>query len=353
MIIIIYFILGVICFIVFSLIISYLLSCKPYQGPVTSNFNGQRFINPSSRHAKGLKGVLEYGTKRQPDKWPAKIKKNAFTFKNIDLTDEKTIRYTFVNHSTFLIQFKGYNILTDPVWSKRCSPFQFMGPARQRPPGIDFKDLPKIDLVLLSHNHYDHMDKNSLIRLRKEHNPQFIVPLGVGSKMKQWNCNQVKEMDWWQTVQLGEFQLSSTPANHFSSRGTFDRDKTLWCGYLLKTKGTCIYFAGDTGYSDVFKEIGDFAQQIDLAFLPIGAYLPEWFMSPIHVSPSQAVQIHLDINSKKSVAMHFGTFKLADDNPIRAKKELRASLVANNLTEDNFQIPNEGESYMLEELAKA
>ena len=324
--------------------ISYLLSTKAYKGPISSHFDGKRFKNPSRVQAKGFKDVSKYARTRTQDKWTY----NYETYVRetpLPKPPKESVQYTFVNHSTFLIQHMGTNILTDPIWSKRCSPFQWAGPARQRPPGIKFEDLPKIDIVLISHNHYDHLDKNTIRRLCKKWNPTFIVPLGVGQIVRKYKGNKIIELDWWQSSRIENLVIKALPANHFSSRGTFDRNTSLWAGFSIQSISKKIYYVGDTGYSDIFKTIGEREGPFDLAFIPIGAYLPRWFMSPIHISPEEAVKVHRDIRSKKSVAMHFGTFKLADDNPERSQKELAEAMSANNIDAQEFQVPEEGFFY--------
>jgi len=332
--------------------IGYLLSCKPYTGEVSAHFNGKKFINPSQRPANGFKEVSAYGRTRKPDKWQ-KVLDPGYETRVIPIAENGQTSYTFINHSTFLIQTAGINILTDPIWSERCSPFQFAGPRRMRPPGVAFDNLPKIDLVLLSHNHYDHLDKNTIKRLIKKHDPSFIVPLGLIPLIRRYGTDKVVELDWWTETDFSNLKITATPANHFSSRGLFDRDKTLWCGYTIKSPELNIYYVGDTGYSSVFKEIGKRLGPFDLSFIPIGAYLPKWFMSPIHISPDQAVLVHKDAQSKKSVAMHFGTFPLADDNPQRSKAELRSYLEEAELTEEVFAIPEEGSTYEIESVNRS
>lgn len=336
-------ILAVTLFILLVILIGYLLSCKPYKGPISDHFDGKKFINPSRRPANGLKEVGEYGRKRKPDRWTI-VRDPEYKTRTVPAPQRGKVQYTFINHSTFIIHIDGLNILTDPIWSERCSPFQFAGPRRMRPPGIAFENLPKIDLVILSHNHYDHMDKNTLKKIQQKHNPSYIVPLGLSPLMKKWGCKKVEELDWWQETTFQNLKIKATPANHFSSRGIFDRDKTLWSGYILESTASKIYYTGDTGYSDIFKEIGATEGPFDLSFIPIGAYKPEWFMSPIHISPDEAIQVHHDVRSRQSVAMHFGTFPLADDNPERSTSRLRVLLEEDH---SQFSIPKEGETYVL------
>ncbi len=337
----------ILLFILLVVVIGYLLSCKPYKGPKTEHFDGKKFINPSRRPANGLKEVGEYGRTRNPDKWRF-VADAEHENRNVPSPKEDRIQYTFINHSTFLIHIAGLNILTDPIWSERCSPFQWAGPKRMRPPGIAFENLPHIDLVLLSHNHYDHLDKNTIKRLVKKYNPTFIAPLGLSHLLHKYGCKEVHELDWWKETNYKQLKIKATPANHFSSRGIFDRDKTLWAGYIISTDKEKIYYAGDTGYSEVFKTIGQKEGPFDLSFIPIGAYLPKWFMSPIHISPDQSVLVHQDVKSKRSVAMHFGTFPLADDNPERSKQELSQHKEEAGLSDSEFMVPMEGQTYLLD-----
>ena len=191
------------------------------------------------------------------------------------------------------------------------------------------------------------MDKQTIIRLAKRDNPIFIVPLGNKVTVEKWVCSKVLELDWQQETTVEQLTFTALPANHFSSRGTRDRNTSLWCGYLIASDSHKINFVGDTGYSHIFKEIGKNYGPFDLCLIPIGAYLPRWFMSPIHVAPEESVQLHYDLQSRKSVAMHFGTFKLADDNPARSKRELLAAREEANLIESEFHIPKEGETYLI------
>lgn len=294
-------------------VVGALLSAPTYNGPVSDHFNGKQFINPTGVKAKGLLDVLKWMRERKQGKWIRKVgvKIGPRPLPRYD----GGVRITFVNHSTFLIQVDGVNIITDPVWSERVSPFTFMGPKRMRPPGLNFDDLPRIDLVLLSHNHYDHLDITTLQKIHDKYNPQYIVPLGVSEYLQRKNITAVRELDWWQTMAFGTgFTIEAVPAQHFSGRGTLDRDRTLWCGYAIHGKHGNVYFAGDTGYNpETFKEIGKRTKPT-VAIIPIGAYKPEWFMSPIHCSPDEAVQIFKDLGSPQSIASHFGTFPLADDS---------------------------------------
>jgi len=325
-------------------VVGYGISGPKYSGAVTDHFDGKKFINPGHIQAKGLKDVLKWSFDRKRGQWK-EINTAAPSDRPVPRVNEG-VRITFVNHSTFLIQTDGLNILTDPVWSKRVSPFSFAGPRRMRPPGLPFEELPQIDVVLLSHNHYDHLDIETMKKIFRIHRPRIITPLGVQAYLEDNQINGTRDMDWWDEYALNDnLTVTATPAQHFSGRGTFDRDATLWCGYLIKRKGGNIYFAGDTGYNDqTFKEIGVRGAPIHLALVPIGAYKPNWFMSPIHCSPEEAVQIHIDLNSRQSIASHFGTFPLADEGEEEPVNDLVMARARYGIASDDFIALSEGEA---------
>lgn len=223
---------------------------------------------------------------------------------------------TWVNHSTYLIQVQGSHFLTDPIWAKRCSPLPFIGPKRHHPPGLPFTDLPPIDCVLISHDHYDHLDRATVEKLRRAFpNILWIVPRGLFTWFVQQNISRVMELDWWEEIEINSsFRITSVPAQHFSGR--FRMNKTLWCGYVVEALsiGKRFYFAGDTGYNTQdFKQIGAKWKFFDLALIPIGTYCPRKFMSAVHVDPREAVKIHQEIGSKLSLGMHWKTFSLSDE----------------------------------------
>jgi L-ascorbate metabolism protein UlaG (beta-lactamase superfamily) len=323
------------------------LSGPQYKGPVSDHFDGKKFKNPTGIPAKGLADVFKWMMTRQRKKWTEKTgllpgKRPLDHFND-------GIRITFVNHSTFLIQVDGLNILTDPVWSRRVSPYTWAGPKRTRPPGIRMDDLPRIDLILLSHNHYDHLDMRTLQILNGGHHPQFITPLGVGALLETNFIRGSTDLDWWQEKSVSnKLVVSCVPAQHFSGRGMSDRDATLWCGYVLQTTFGNIYFAGDTGYNDkTFVEIGTRFERMKVSLIPIGAYKPQWFMGPIHVSPEQAVTIHQEVRSEKSIGCHFGTFPLADEGPDDPVEDLAHSLTRQSIPRDQFITLTEGESIVI------
>ena len=323
------------------------LSGPRYRGPVSDHFDGSRFINPGNTKAKGGMEVFKWMMSRKPGPW-RESKQESFGKHPLGRF-EGGIRVTFINHATFLIQVDGVNILTDPVWSKRVSPFKWLGPKRMSSPGIRFGDLPRIHLVLLTHNHYDHLDIETMRMVLGAHHPEIIVPLGLKKFLVQNYIKGSVEVDWWQETSANDLIIQSLPAQHFSGRGLLDRDATLWCGYAIKTSRGNIYFAGDTGYNDItFREIGARSGPFKLSMLPIGAYKPEWFMSPIHVSPEEAVRIHLDVHSQSSVAMHFGTFPLADDGEREPVIDLHEALKKFKVSKEAFIVLKPGEVRVFE-----
>jgi len=325
------------------LIIGFILSAPVHQGDITDHFDGKKFINPGKIQAKGIGDVFQWMMQRKQGPWIEK-KESVYGDKP-EVTIHSGVKVTFVNHSTFLIQVAGINILTDPVWSERTSPFSFAGPKRMKQPGIRLEDLPKIDYIILSHNHYDHLDINTIQTIFENHKPNIITPLGVKAFLDSNRIDTAQDLDWWQELSLTDsVRIQAVPAQHFSGRGVFDRDATLWCGYVIKNHQGNIYFAGDTGYNEItFKEIGVRCAPVSVALIPIGAYKPTWFMSPIHCSPAEAVQIHLDVKAAQSIATHFGTFALADDGEVEPVNELRVAVKEARLTQDSFLVLKEGE----------
>lgn len=324
------------------------------KGPVSSgwssdHFNGKTFSNPDNVKVRGAKDIVKWSLSGDPGPWrelPEDDAEKGHPPRRFIPEDEVVI--TFVNHSTFLIQAGGINILTDPIWSERASPFQWIGPRRMRPPGIRFEDLPEIDLVLVSHNHYDHLDILTVRRLHETFSPVFVTPLGVSRILEENGITEFVELDWWGEHPFTErIAVTGVPAQHFSGRGLSDRDKTLWCGYMIGLPQGNIYFAGDTGYNGIFKEIGRRFAPIRTALIPIGAYRPRWFMAPIHVDPEEAVLIHKDVGAERSIGMHFGTFPLADDGMYEPVDDLAKARAKYGLAEEEFRTLSEGEGLAL------
>lgn len=322
-------ILAIVIVVGLIFMLGWFASTPPYEGPVTDHFDGRRFRNKHATPHNEFRDAAKWATHRERGFWhryrdeppgpppPARV-------------DGDRLRVTFVNHTTVLIQTHGLNILTDPIWSERCGPVPWFGPRRVRPPGIRFEDLPPIDVVLLSHNHYDHCDLPSLKRLARKHTPKLIAPLGNKRFLERRSIPVFKELDWWEWTNLTpDITVTAIPARHFSGRGLFDRDRSLWSGFMVATPSGSICFAADTGYGDHFAEIRARAGAPRLALLPIGAFRPEWFMSRVHMSPEQAIEAHRQLGARTTVATHFGTFRLADD----AESEPKERIVAANVPE--------------------
>lgn len=268
--------------------------------------------------------------------------------------NEPGLALTWVGHSTFLLQLDGVNILTDPVWSRRASPFSFSGPARWVPPIPAFEALPSIDVVLLSHNHYDHLDDSTVRRIAEVHpEAKWFVPLGLARFLAKRAVQHVCELDWWSESALGTLRLSCTPAKHGSARGLGDRSRTLWCSWNVLTPAKRVHFGGDTAYHPEFGRIGHAYGPFDVALLPIGAYEPRWFMRHVHMNARESVQAyrelcapHRDVQTK-FVPMHWGTFKLTDEPMDEPPRAARAAWEEAALPDADFWLLAHGETRRL------
>ncbi|MAZ06458.1 MBL fold metallo-hydrolase [Marinobacter sp. SS8-8] len=252
----------------------------------------------------------------------------------------------WLGHASFLFQHRSLNVLTDPVLSDRASPFRLVGPRRFTPPALTVAEMPPIHLVLISHNHYDHLDEATVRQLHQRFgaNLCFCIPKGLRRWFEKRGIHNLVELDWWQSTPLaGKNEVFCLPAQHFSGRTATDTNTSLWCSWLLEMDGFRFYFGGDTGYGQVFRDIGELFAPIDLALLPIGAYDPRWFMAPVHVAPEEAVRIHQDIGARQSVAMHWGTFVLTDEPMDEPPRRLRLALERQGISELAFRVMQHGE----------
>jgi L-ascorbate metabolism protein UlaG (beta-lactamase superfamily) len=292
-------------------------------GQFPRHFDGKRFYNPGAPQALGFLDVLRWKLTTRPEPSPRFISdvKPSIPPRRIE---DNGLRATLVNHSTVLLQQRGGNILTDPIWSERASPLSWAGPRRKRKAGVAWEHLPPIDTVLISHNHYDHLDLPTLRRLADRGDSTFIVPSGLARLLRAKNIGPAHEMDWGESISLTGFTIHCVPAFHFSSRGIYDRNETLWCGYVIECQGRLVYFAGDTAFGPHFAWIREKFGSPHLALLPIGAYEPRWFMSPVHMGPDEAAKTHEILKSGISIAIHHGTFQLADEGIDTPKKQLAA-----------------------------
>lgn len=256
---------------------------------------------------------------------------------------------TWIGHATVWLRLGGLNILTDPHFSERASPFSWIGPRRRVPLPIALDDLPRIDVVVLSHNHPDSLDEATVLALRDQPGgpPRFFVPLGNRPWFEARGVTDVQALDWWDTQTFGGLRLTFVPAQHWSARSLTDRNETLWGGWVLTDARHSVYFAGDTGYSRDFAEIGTRFDGFDLALLPVGAYEPRWFMQQQHVNPDEAVRIHLDVGARQSVGIHWGTFELTDEPLDQPVGDLADALRRYEVDPARFRLLRNGETLWL------
>jgi N-acyl-phosphatidylethanolamine-hydrolysing phospholipase D len=327
----------------FALLALALAACASPSENMPAHHSPDGFRNPHNADPHGGRELLKFLWRWYTEPWTPVD----FPLRQPDpaaLRAPGAAQLTWIGHSTFLIQTAGLNVLTDPHLSQRASPLSFAGPRRLVPPALDFAGLPPIHAVLISHDHYDHLDLPSVRRLAADHAPQFFVPLGLKALLEREGIGNITELDWWQSAAGTDYTVTAVPVQHFSGRGAFDHNRSLWAGLVLEVKGRRVFFAGDTGYSPDLAEIGRRYAPLDLSLIPIGAYDPRSFMQPMHVNPEEAVQIHRDLGSRQSYAMHWGSFRLTleplDEPPAR----LRAALAAAGLPAAEFQVLAHGET---------
>jgi L-ascorbate metabolism protein UlaG (beta-lactamase superfamily) len=334
-----------------------------YTEQTSDHFNGIRYFNPDVPQV--LSSPSGQPAKRGPTwwvwnwilrtDWPEWPKQTDFLPGQppVARAPEGWLYITPVGHATFLIQLDGVNILTDPMWSERCSPVPFAGPKRYSKPGIRFEDLPSVDVVLVSHNHYDHFDIPTLEGLAKKGVPHAIVPLGNLDLMRSTGIAKVDELDWWQSVRLSSnVTITLVPAQHFSARTLWDRDRTLWGGFVISGPSGNVYYAGDTGYGPHFREIARRFSPIRVALLPIAPFRPlqagksteEYHPSVLHMGPAEAVKAHIDLGTPLSIAAHFQVFRLGVEGFNDATDLLAESLKEHHLKPDAFIAPVFGQA---------
>lgn len=306
----------------------------------SDHFDGKRFFTPGAPPVKGFKDVLRWMFTRDRIRWKAE-RQQADSVPPVQISDG--LRVTFVNHSTVLIQTAGVNILTDPIWSERASPLSFAGPKRFSKPGVALHRLPPIHIVLLSHNHYDHMDLDTLKLIQRDHAPRVYVPLNNACYLGSVGFKRVHEMDWWDCERYSDaIAIHCAPAQHFSGRGITDRNHALWCSFVIESPLGNIYFGADSGFGPHYGHIKSRFGDIRLALLPIGAYEPRWFMSPVHMSPEQAIQAHEILAPGDSIAIHHGTFALADEPQYEAPERILRLATEKRL---RFHVLKNGQSW--------
>lgn len=316
----------VILFVAALRIFESLFGAEPYAGPESDHFDGKKFHNIPPGPDHSTMEMLKWSFNRKEGYWPGWIS-SEYGPKPPERVAEGQLRITLVNHSTVLLQVDGINILTDPVWSTRVGPLPWLGVKRHRNPGIRFEDLPPIDVVIVSHNHYDHMDVPTLKRLADKYNPRILVGLGNSAYLSRRGVKGVQDVDWGDTLGIGNgIRILSVPTRHWSARARNDKRNTLWTAYIIQSGSGSIYFAGDTGDGPQFAAAGAQYGPFKLALLPIGAYRPEWFMSRSHMKPGEAVRAARDLKAETSIAIHYGTFALADEGESEPVADLKKAL---------------------------
>ena len=295
------------------------------------------FRNPwPNSEPRGWGDVMKWTLQRERSKLAPTPARNSFPITTPSVSypraSDSDFAATWIGHSTVLLQLGGVNVLTDPVFCQRAFPVQWAGPRRVMDPALPIETLPPLDIVLQSHNHYDHLDKHAVRHIARAH-PQatWVVPLALGAYVHGWGARNIVELDWWQEAVVDGVRVTATPARHFSARRLGDRNRTLWCGFAIERSGKRAYFAADTAYHPLFGEIGARCGPFDFAMIPIGAYDPRWFMNVVHVDPEEAVQMYQDIVGAHPGAplplmlgIHWGTFRLTDepmDEPPRRTAE--------------------------------
>ncbi len=317
--------------------------------PLSDHSDGRLFFTPGAPPLPTVRDILRWQRSRQAAPWPTQVPIHAAPFSPAPAGSPR-LHVTWINHSSFLLEKGGHRLLIDPVYSTRCGPWGRFGPKRVHPPGIPWDHLPRIDAVLLTHDHYDHCDLPTLARLARRHAPAAVTPLGNGTLLRRAGLTEIVELDWGQDTTLaGGVQVTVTPSQHWSNRLTGTRNARLWGGFHLRwPDGTTLYCAGDTGYHrTLFRQIRTTLGEPDVALLPIGAYEPRWFMRGQHCNPQEAVQIHRDVGARRSIAMHWGTFQLTDEARETPPRALQAARAEAGLEENAFRILEPGETLLV------
>jgi N-acyl-phosphatidylethanolamine-hydrolysing phospholipase D len=329
----------------------------PPPPPPSHHRPGGGFHNPwISAAAPAFSGVLKWWlvhrtTHPRPEDPPASAFPVVPSSYSSPRARPSELTITWIGHSTTLVQMGGLNILTDPMWSARAAPFPPLGPRRWVRPGVPLERLPPIDVVLQSHNHYDHLDSWTVRRLARAHpNIVWVAPLGVGRFLRSRGARHVHELDWWQEIELPGVRIAGTPAQHFSGRGFGDRGATLWCGWALASTtqpARRVFFAGDTGFHPAFSSIAQRYGPFDIVLLPVGAYEPRWFMRYVHMNPEEAIEACKQLAARAMVPIHWGTFKLTDEAMDEPPVRARAAWVAQGLPPEGYRQLAHGQTLTL------
>lgn len=341
--------IGIYGLLIFVFVVIGFYSCKTLyvpnpKGPVTDHFDGKRFYNKGGNKMGSFRELMNYQLKNKKAKWPNLLDSISPKFSEFEKMVDSEIRYKQINHATVLVQHNNLNILTDPVFSERASPFGILGPKRHRHPSANLDHLPKIHVIVISHDHYDHLDIKSLKQLSDIHKPIILVGLGLKKFLEKFDIDNVIEMDWEESKEIGDINFIFKPAIHWSNRfmGPY---KTLWGSWIFQSKTKTIYFAGDTAYGTHFKQISEQFPKIDLALIPIGAYVPRFFMQQVHLAPEDAIKAHQDLQPLKSLAIHWGTFQLTGESMFDPVDELQKIMTEQQIL--NFDYDRNHDQYYL------
>jgi L-ascorbate metabolism protein UlaG (beta-lactamase superfamily) len=315
--------------------------------PISDHCDGARFFNPAGPNARSFTDLPRWWGQRvrgSATAWPRDVPAGPPVQLPATVAPGQ-VAATLLGHATFLLQFGHLTVLTDPVFATRAGPLGFLGPRRVTPPALRLGELPKVDVVLLSHNHYDHLDLSALRWLARHRSPTIIAPLGLKAWLEARGVTPVVELDWWQSHWFAhDHEIICTPAQHWSSRWPWDRCETLWGGFWLRLPTGSLYFAGDSGWGPHFAEIGRRLGPTGVAILPIGAYEPRWFMEAVHMNPDEAVRAHVAVNAKLSLAMHHATFCLTDEGIDAPARHLVAARARQGLADGAFLVPAIGQT---------
>jgi N-acyl-phosphatidylethanolamine-hydrolysing phospholipase D len=314
-----------------------------------------RFFNLCERSARGFSDVLRWKLGLGPKEALARplrpllngtVPRKPADLDRIHKPDPTGIQLTWIGHASFLLQAAGRNLLIDPVFAEHCAPLPLPSLRRISAPGLRLEELPGIDAVVITHSHYDHLERSSIERFAAS--ARFFAPSGVGQILRSWGAKQVTEASWMETIACGSITLRCLPSRHFSARTLWDRNRTLWCGWRIETPdGRAVHHLGDTGYATFYAELAAQVGPPELALIPIGAYRPRWMMSPVHVDPSEAVQLHRDLGARASLAMHWGAFQLADEPPHEPPVLLAEAAREAGLAEGEFRCAAVGETVVV------
>jgi L-ascorbate metabolism protein UlaG (beta-lactamase superfamily) len=330
-----------------SAVVAGLMGCTTrHRGPPNDHFDGREFRNAELPPAGAFWKFVRWQLFEPGISWPEKVTSEHDRPPQRVYGDD--LRVSYVGHATVLLQVAGVNILTDPVWAQRASPFAFAGPKRVREPGVSFDDLPPIDLVLVSHNHYDHLDAAMLAQLWRRDRPLIVAPLGnLGAMRSRAEDLQAVELDWGESIDKGPIRVTAEPMQHWSARGPIDQNLSLWAAFVLRTPAGAIYFAGDTGYGngEHFRTVASKHGRLRLAILPIGGYDPRWFVGYAHMNPEETVEAGMDLHADHVLGHHWATFRLTNEAIDEPAERFRAAAAGAGISASCFRAITPGSSW--------